>query len=147
MVRSNTKSRNGFSLLELLIVVAIILIIATIAIPSFLRARQSANETGAAASMKAINVAQNVYLMTEHVFGSIDSLVADGLLDERFVGNFGGYSYAISLSNGNMIFEAKATAINDTSGRYDYYAGSDFVIRFTTTTARAPDGRNGEPVQ
>ena len=42
--------KNGFSLLELLIVVSIILIIATIAIPSLLRSRQAANETGSAAA-------------------------------------------------------------------------------------------------
>src|SRR6185436_13931932 len=45
------KSNKGFSLLELLIVVAIILIIATIAIPSLLRSRQAAHEAAAVATL------------------------------------------------------------------------------------------------
>jgi type IV pilus assembly protein PilA len=52
---------KGFSLLELLIVVAIILIIAAIAIPNLLRARISANESSAAASLRTINTAEVSY--------------------------------------------------------------------------------------
>ncbi len=76
--RPNTQC--GFSLLELLIVVAIILIIASIAIPSLLRSRQSAHESGAAASMKSINIAQNVYMMTNQGFGEMADLIAGGLI-------------------------------------------------------------------
>ena len=54
----------GFSLIELLIVVAIILIIAAIAIPNFLRARMAANEASAASNLRAITTASVTYSTT-----------------------------------------------------------------------------------
>jgi len=55
------RKQKGFSLIELLIVVAIILIIAAIAIPNLLRARMAANESSAVASVRTVNTAMVTY--------------------------------------------------------------------------------------
>jgi type IV pilus assembly protein PilA len=77
--------QTGFSLIELLIVVAIILIIAAIAIPNLLRARISANESSAASSIRTVNTAQVSYLSTYPNEGYSSSMAALGPPAPRLV--------------------------------------------------------------
>ena len=140
-----SKADKGFSLLELLIVVAIILIIATIAIPSLLRSRQAANESAAVAELRTINTAQITYLSSSQGnYGDITQLMATGLLDSRFGGVLSGYNFAITSSGAD--YTATATPASTSTGRYGYYSTPDAVIRFSTDSALAPSGQVGMPV-
>ncbi len=135
--------------MELLIVVAIILIIATIAIPSLLRSRQAANETAAVANMRNMNTAEVTYSSANGgVYGDVPDLVAARLIDGRYAsGNFSGFQYTVALSVNFRDYTIYATAVSPNTSRYDYYSTPDFVIRYTTVATRAPAGRTGQPVQ
>lgn len=108
------QRESGFSLIELLIVVAVILIIAAIAIPNFLRARMSAHESSAISSMRTINTAEATYNTTYGVgygtfaqlgsatIGCAPSAAGACLLDpDLSSGTKSGYNFsAFSLSGG-----------------------------------------------
>jgi prepilin-type N-terminal cleavage/methylation domain-containing protein len=141
------KSNRGFSLLELLIVVAIILIIATIAIPSLLKSRQAANEASAATDLRVVNTAEVSYLSNGGVYGSTSDLVTAGLLDNRFSTPMAGYVINITLSADAMDYTSYATAVGVNDGKYDFYSRPDYVIRYSLNPSRAPIGLTGEPVR
>ena len=149
------KKQNGFSLIELLIVVAIILIIATIAIPSLLRSRQAAQESSAVAQIRTINTAEVTYLSSNQGnYGDIPSLITQGLLDTRFAppGIVSGYVYTLTASGSDYSVTAMPTSPN--SGRYGYYSLPDAVIRYSTQASGCggpggacfPNNQSGAPV-
>ena len=95
------RNERGFTLIELLIVVAVIAILSAIAVPSFLRARQAANESSAISSVRAINSAQISYRFSDgggiNYADSLATLNASQKIDGKVASGFkSGYVYTMT---------------------------------------------------
>jgi type IV pilus assembly protein PilA len=153
------KKQKGFSLIELLIVVAIILIIAAIAIPNLIRARISANESAAAAATRTIATADIQYQTS---FGSyapnLSSLASpaagcptgtippstNACLIDYALGNAvpatpkSGYAFVAANSNGGQSFVEGGTPVTlGRTGNKSFCAIEDGVVHFDPTGAAA----------
>ena len=153
------RKHKGFSLIELLIVVAIILIIAAIAIPNLLRARIAANESSAASGIRTLNTAEVSYFSTYNQYGpsltelgpggpttacpgvptNLTACLIDGVLASN--GNpagsgKSGYNYAGVGTATTYHVESNPITIN-TTGVRGFCSIEDAVVRFTNP---APTG-------
>jgi type IV pilus assembly protein PilA len=155
-------SSKGFSLIELVIVVAIILIVAAIAIPNFLRAKMQAHESAAAQNLRTITTAEVIYSTTYNIGFSNSltqlsgtSVIADpnnaGLIDSVLASTIkGGYVYTYTVlttdGQGNVIsYSCNADPQTaGVSGQRHFYTDQSAIIRSNEATTAGP---SDSPIQ
>ena len=161
------RKQKGFSLIELLIVVAIILIIAAIAIPNLLRARIAANESSAVASVRTFNTAEISYTTTYPTVGYatargdlgtpatgcpttgptqtqaclVDNVLTVGLKSGYNFDAIGGKSAGSTINNQYAV--GAAPNLYNQSGVRGFCAIEDGVIKFDPNTGGTNAGAGG----
>jgi type IV pilus assembly protein PilA len=150
------RKQKGFSLIELLIVVAIILIIAAIAIPNLLRARIAAQESSAVASVRTLNTAEITFQTGNPTVGYTSLSVLGGaspcvptattacLIDNTLaVGSKSGYLFAATpgtstgSATANLVTVSAVPQAYNQSGVRSFCANEDAVIKSATISAVA----------
>ncbi len=163
------RKQKGFSLIELLIVVAIILIIAAIAIPNLLRARIAANESSAVASVRTVNTAEVAYNSAYPTVGftttlgnltgtcsgtTVPTSTSACLIDSTLAGGTkSGYTFQLdnggstSTPQGAYSMDGGPISPNQTGVRY-FCSAADGVVRYGASVFSAGSCQStGSPLQ
>jgi type IV pilus assembly protein PilA len=136
----NLRRRRGFSLIELLIVIAIILIIITIALPRLSRARMYSQETASIGAIRTLHTAQVQYYsqygkyaasLTElgpPASGAANPAAADLVGNDLSGGDKSGYKFTLTGNQAGYAINANPLAFGS-SGSRTFYSDQSMVVR------------------
>lgn len=126
------KKEQGFSLIELLVVLVIIGVIAAIAVPGLKRARQQANAGSAIQSLRTITTAQHLYERKNFEYASsLSQLETEATIDSSLgSGLKSGYSFTLGTTPDNKHFTCTAIPVDVPTGLGHFFVDDTGVIRF-----------------
>ena len=146
------NKQKGFSLIELLIVVAIILIIAAIAIPNLLRSKMAANQASAVASLRTLNTSSVLFYTNYGIYpsalsnlgpvgsgGTVSSTLAD-MIDSTLASasaapGKSGYTFTWAGGGTTGAYTINADPVSTSTGQIHYFTDQSLVIRSSSSGA------------
>ncbi len=141
MQASKIQTRNGFSLIELLVVVAIILVLAGVAIPRMKEAILSSHHTAAVQTIRTIHATQAQYYGQFQRFAKdLGELASAKLIDREMAsGERSGYRFTLEGGEGGYTIHADPLKDGQT-GRMHYYSDDTLTVRQTPGPEPASTG-------
>ena len=130
------RREEGFTLIELMIVVAIIAIIAAIAIPSLLNARKAGNEASAISSLRTLSTVNEQYRTRFQAYAvNLSALETAGYIDSVLgAGEKSGYSFVYTKTGSTWSCKADPVSQGNDGDRH-FFVDHSAVIRFNATSA------------
>lgn len=139
------NSQRGFTLVEIMIVIAVIIVIGAMAIPGLMRSRLNANEAAAIAALKAISAASVTYRTTHTTYPGNLSDLYDPSASPQYIdstlasGTKQGYAFTVSGNEDGFNASANPTKPNITGSRYFFLDGNGVIRSSTSGTAGISD--------